>query len=652
MRNSHLLACFALPLAVAACGGSDDFCDCNTGPAGTNGISVLLAVHAEPPGAQCTGGGTRIDAGPDADGDGSLSPSEVEHTQYVCRGADGSAGPNGTPGTSGSDGLHTLVRMTDEPPGANCAFGGKAISAGHDTNRNGILDDIEVAETGHVCHGRQGVDGVDGISGANGSNGANGADAPDTLWRLVPSAFDECFPAPSHVLFWGTDDNRNGILEDLETTMWGTVTCPGQRDIHLRWTTVSEPFWQAEPNNGYVAADDAQQVVINLPPNGELRVGDIIRVSGIGQGGWRIGQNPGQSVRVRNIGAPAAGVEWTTTQPSDRSGIVLWTSHDGDTLIGYTPNEFDIPFLNKSTDRGATWAPVTAFPGDFVHHFAGSADGRYLLASYSGEGGYGTQLRLSRDGGATWALVGPEGQYTERPWLSVAMSADGTRMLATATAKSYSNIPDYVYVSTDFGQTWTARESMQNATGAACSADCMRVFVFADNQIYRSIDGGDSWEPTGPEGSWSTIAVSADGSKVAATQWPGQIHISDDGGQTWTAVGLVGHFRRIVVSADGRKLAAEAGGGRIHISEDGGQTWQPYGPSQDWTGLVASADLSKLYGTRRSGGTFLSASTEWTKLGTQGWISGGPFESITLQYAGNGNFEVLASEGALLWSGD
>ncbi len=43
------------------------------------------------------------------------------------QGAPGAQGPQGTPGTPGTPGTNAVVNTTDEPPGANCEFGGIAV---------------------------------------------------------------------------------------------------------------------------------------------------------------------------------------------------------------------------------------------------------------------------------------------------------------------------------------------------------------------------------------------------------------------------------------------------------------------------------------------------------------------------------------------
>jgi hypothetical protein len=68
------------------------------GPQGVNGLNALIKTTAEPAGANCANGGTKIETGLDANTNGVLDASEVNasQTQYVCNGA-GSAGGSGLP---------------------------------------------------------------------------------------------------------------------------------------------------------------------------------------------------------------------------------------------------------------------------------------------------------------------------------------------------------------------------------------------------------------------------------------------------------------------------------------------------------------------------------------------------------------------------
>ncbi|MDA8154872.1 MAG: hypothetical protein M0Z52_00240, partial [Actinomycetota bacterium] len=132
---------------------------CNGAPGtngtnGTNGQTSLVSITAEPAGANCTYGGSKISSGLDANGDGILQASEVTGTSYICNGS------NGTNGTNGTNGYNTLLDTTAEPAGANCAYGGLKVTSGQDTNRDGILQASEVTSTSYVCNGA-GIDWVD-----------------------------------------------------------------------------------------------------------------------------------------------------------------------------------------------------------------------------------------------------------------------------------------------------------------------------------------------------------------------------------------------------------------------------------------------------------------------------------------------------------
>ena len=59
------------------------------GCAGDNGSTTLVSTAAEPAGANCAGGGVKIQTGIDSNANGTLDPGEViaAQTRYVCNGA-------------------------------------------------------------------------------------------------------------------------------------------------------------------------------------------------------------------------------------------------------------------------------------------------------------------------------------------------------------------------------------------------------------------------------------------------------------------------------------------------------------------------------------------------------------------------------------
>ncbi len=124
-------------MLVVACGSQ--------GATGVPGANALVSTSPEPPGTNCPNGGTKIQAGLDANGNGVLDPSEVNAsaTSYICNGATGDGGPGGA---------NSLVKTSPEANGTNCQFGGQRIDTGLDTNANGTLDDTEITNTTYVCN--------------------------------------------------------------------------------------------------------------------------------------------------------------------------------------------------------------------------------------------------------------------------------------------------------------------------------------------------------------------------------------------------------------------------------------------------------------------------------------------------------------------
>ncbi|MBU1243560.1 hypothetical protein KKD52_09855, partial [Myxococcota bacterium] len=146
---------------AAGANGSDG----SDGIDGTDGLASLVRVTTEPAGVQCTNGGSFVETGLDLDSDGVLDAGEITQSQYICNGVDGTAGLDGADGLAG---INSLVRLTVEPVGSNCASGGSKVESGLDTDGDDTLDAGEVTQTQYVCNGAAGADGTDGSDGTDG----------------------------------------------------------------------------------------------------------------------------------------------------------------------------------------------------------------------------------------------------------------------------------------------------------------------------------------------------------------------------------------------------------------------------------------------------------------------------------------------------
>lgn len=173
-----------------------------SGGSGGNGHNSMTLTTAEPAGANCPYGGTKLEFGIDLNDNGVLDVGEIlgALTRFVCNGAPGVAGATGPQGPAGAagatgatgpqgpagptgpqgpagTGFNTVALTTVEPAGINCPNGGVLLQFGLDANSNGVLDagEINPVLSRYVCNGAQGPAGAAGATGPQGPAGPTGA---------------------------------------------------------------------------------------------------------------------------------------------------------------------------------------------------------------------------------------------------------------------------------------------------------------------------------------------------------------------------------------------------------------------------------------------------------------------------------------------
>ena len=418
--------------------------------------------------------------------------------------------------------------------------------------------------------------------------------------------------------------SANVALLNGSPTFAGTVTATTfVGSGAFTWQTVSGTAQQAAANTGYLATNDTAQVTITLPaaPN----VGEVVRVSGVGEGGWKVAQNEGQTILGANLGL--IGVSWTARE-NNRNWTSVASSADGSKLVAVVQNGQ----IYTSTDSGVTWTARANFAifGTW-QSVASSADGSKLVAVVSGG-----QIYTSTDSGVTWIT-----RDGNRTWQSVASAADGSKLVAVVGGVGGGQI----YTSTDSGVTWTARNSgSRRWWSVASSADGSKlVAVVLGGQIYTSTGSGVTWTARNSDRSWTSVASSADGSKLVAVVNGGQIYTSTDSGVTWTARESNRQWYSVASSADGSKLVAGDYSGQIYTSTDSGVTWTARDSNRNWQSVASSADGSKLVAVGYGGLIYTSHPNSTT--GTAGSVTGGPSATLELQYIGNNRFLPLSWAG-------
>jgi photosystem II stability/assembly factor-like uncharacterized protein len=288
--------------------------------------------------------------------------------------------------------------------------------------------------------------------------------------------------------------------------------------------------------------------------------------------------NPGAlfcgTSRGNFYGSKDGGASWEPLRPGPAfpgyvaTGLVADSKVPG-RLYATLAGQFGGGLVVVSDDRGAEWRVLARFQGTVATRALAVVPGEPASIAIGGDDG----VRLSRDGGATWARTG-----ADTPGLlqveSLAFTPTDPKILYAGTWRQ-------AFRTRDGGATWAriAQGMVLDATVYAWdfdAADPNDIWVSTCGWVYRTKDGGDRWTrfKTGFTNRRSH-AVRRDptrpGLVYAATV--GGLHRSTDDGQTWqrmTRESLVVTALEVDVRT-GRLFVGTEGEG-VFFSDDGGKT--------------------------------------------------------------------------------
>ena len=367
---------------------------------------------------------------------------------------------------------------------------------------------------------------------------------------------------------------------------------------------------------GYIASN-ASEVTITLPT--APAVGDVIRVSGAGAGGWKIAQNAGQAIIADRIVLP--GSSWAERE-SERNWSSIASSSDGRYLVAsvyggkiYTSSDFGVSWVARESDRN--WNDVAI-----------SSDGSKLSATVNGG-----KIYVSTDYGSTWSA-----RESDRNWSCIASSSDGSKLIAAVSLGK-------VYRSSDYGSSWSVIFSIDEGwNDIACSANGSSILVSSYNRTYplRSLDSGASWGMpnsglSNNSRNWSSVAMSSDGQTMISIA-DGSIYISYNQGNLWftSYSPLNGSQSSIACSADGKTILTP----RL-ISYDNGRNWKS--TSLSTNKVTCSSDGKRMAGVTSYG--LIRVSSAQTTMGAQGTLKGSARSAVELQFIGSDNFIPISAVG-------
>jgi photosystem II stability/assembly factor-like uncharacterized protein len=206
-----------------------------------------------------------------------------------------------------------------------------------------------------------------------------------------------------------------------------------------------------------------------------------------------------------------------------------------------------------------------------------------VFAGLRGHGVYRTD-----DGGDSWRQVGPSGWVVVALAISPVYASDQTVFATTGLPTTGFR----VYRSTDEGSSWQdvtpAWSSPPNAPGLAISPNFVAdrtLYVLGGLDTYVSTDGGSTFTRAGGWFGTHNVmelafspAYGTDLTLFALVRNEG-LYRSIDGGMTWDATGLAGDLSTFALSPDyandGTLIAASRANGLLHISMDYGDNWAP-----------------------------------------------------------------------------
>ena len=285
------------------------------------------------------------------------------------------------------------------------------------------------------------------------------------------------------------------------------------------------------------------------------------------------------------------------------------TSIDGITVETYTVtiNRAPAPFLPRGFSGFGLLFDETS--ENVLESIAASSDGKKVVAV--GSNPVGNAIGRSLNSGSTWTpMVAPD-----KPWVSVASSASGDRLVAVSTL---GEVYHYSEASSGLGwvrstgpdactDTWQICSGISSGFSLAMSQDGRHVILGTFTGLSFSDDYGVHFsssriETILPNTDLYIVSISADGQTMLAST-VGDVYLSKDGGVSWSPVVQAEStsIAPVWIAPNGREMliAVPDDGGGIIKSIDSGLTWAPLASTSapldlQLCSLSATYDVSKI----------------------------------------------------------
>jgi hypothetical protein len=174
-------------------------------------------------------------------------------------------------------------------------------------------------------------------------------------------------------------------------------------------------------------------------------------------------------------------------------------------------------------------------------------------------------------------------------------------------------ISDYIYISSDYGQTWTPTASQRywGSVVISSSGQYLVASLNANSQLYISSDYGKTWTPNAPSRNWRAIAMSSCGQYISAVVQGGYISFCKNSLVSNAVIQVGGYTSGSGVTGVTGSLYYDTTFSALRITN--GSTWSYVG----FVGTTALGATGSLYYdiTKTAGATALLVSSG------SGWVS-------------------------------
>ena len=342
------------------------------------------------------------------------------------------------------------------------------------------------------------------------------------------------------------------------------------------------------------------------------------------------------------------------------NGLVGWIAITGTSTTAMR----DAGYLMLNASLSTLTLPATASltTGDIVR-VSGGGGGGWLVKENSGQSILGNFAAYRN----SFLVILPAPLSSDD--CGVAASADGVHMYIADSDNSHG-----FQISSDSGETWAQVNTLNGSwTSVACSADGRTIYAQPSSGfIQKSTDGGNTWAATSTSATSGFISCTSDGSTLItgnvacsgngtyrARLSGGGIQVSSNSGGTWTGVATApaANVFCLAASSDCTRLVAGVSNGLLYASSNMGATWTTLTTANElWVGAWMSPDGSKCAASGRAIGVFTGGvgycnviPQPNTATTAAGTICGSQGSAVELQYIGSSQFMPVGSTG-LLWS--